>query len=121
MKVGVVGSRGLSINNLEKYMPDNVSEIISGGAIGIDRCAAKYAKENNIKLTEFLPEYDKFYKTAPLRRNITIIEHSDLVLAFWDEKSRGTAFVIKKCIEKNVPVRVYIPKADNTYILKEDE
>ncbi len=28
-------------------------------------------------------EYDKYGRSAPLKRNITIIEHADLVLAFW--------------------------------------
>ncbi len=44
MKVAIIGSRGLQVNNLEKYLPSNISEIVSGGAKGIDCCAAKYAK-----------------------------------------------------------------------------
>lgn len=30
MKVAVVGSRGLKVSNLGKYLPDSVTEIISG-------------------------------------------------------------------------------------------
>ena len=32
MKVAVVGSRNLYVNDLGKYLPENVTEIISGGA-----------------------------------------------------------------------------------------
>ena len=31
MKVAVVGSRGLSISNLEAYLPEDTTEIVSGG------------------------------------------------------------------------------------------
>lgn len=109
MKVAVVGSRNLRVDDLGKYLPDSVTEIISGGARGVDTCAREYALSQGIKLTEFLPEYDKYGRVAPLRRNITIIEYADLVLAFWDGNSRGTKFVIDKCKERGVPVKIYRP------------
>lgn len=108
MKVAVIGSRGLTVKNLEKYLPPDTTEIISGGARGIDACAREYAVSHGIKLTEFLPEYEKYGKNAPLKRNITIIEAADIVLAFWDGKSHGTKFVIEKCREVGKTVRVEI-------------
>ena len=107
MKVSVIGSRGLTVDNLEKYLPEDTTEIISGGARGIDTCARNYALTHNIKLTEFLPEYEKFGRIAPLKRNITIIQNSDIVLAFWDGSSHGTKFVIDKCREFGVKVVIY--------------
>ena len=109
MRVAVVGSRGLTVPDLEKYLPDGVSEIVSGGARGVDTSAAVWARAHGVPLTEFLPEYDKYGRRAPLLRNITIIDYSDLVLAFWDGRSRGTAFVIEICRERSVPVRVFCP------------
>lgn len=108
MKVAVIGSRGLSVTDLGRYLPENATEIVSGGAKGVDTSAREYAKKNGIKLTEFLPEYTKYGRSAPLKRNITIIEYSDIVLAFWDGKSRGTKFVIDNCRKLGVKVRVYI-------------
>lgn len=106
MKVAVIGSRGLTIDNLGKYLPKETTEIISGGAKGVDACAREYAVSHGIKLTEFLPEYEKYGKSAPLKRNITIIEAADVVLAFWDGKSRGTKFVIEKCREVGKTVMI---------------
>ena len=97
------------MEHLEKYLPETTTEIVSGGAKGIDTCARNYALAHGLKLTEFLPEYDKYGRGAPLRRNITIIEYADLVLAFWDGKSRGTKFVIDNCKKRNIPVVVYRP------------
>ena len=109
MKVAVVGSRGLTVSNLEKYLPDGVTEIVSGGAKGIDTCAREYAITNGIKLTEYLPEYKKYGRSAPLKRNITIIEYADLVLAFWDGTSRGTKYVIDNCKGRGILVKVFVP------------
>ena len=108
MRIAVIGSRRLSVANLEKYLPSDVTEIVSGGAKGVDTLAREYALTHNLKLTEFLPEYDKFGRSAPLKRNITIIEYADLVLAFWDGKSRGTQFVIDNCKKRNIPVKMFV-------------
>ena len=108
MKVAVIGSRGLQVNSLEKYLPENTAEIVSGGARGVDTSARNYAISHNIKLTEFLPKYDKYGKAAPLKRNIQIIEYADLVLAFWDGKSRGTKFVIENCKKRNISFQVFM-------------
>lgn len=108
MKVAVIGSRGLSVSDLIRYLPENTTEIVSGGAKGVDTSAREYALSHGIKLTEFLPEYTKYGRSAPLKRNITIIEYSDIVIAFWDGKSRGTKFVIDNCRKLGVEVRVYI-------------
>lgn len=108
MKVAVIGSRGLRVDNLEKYLPKETTEIVSGGARGIDTCAREYAVRNNIKLTEFLPEYERYGRSAPLKRNLLIIDYADYVLAFWDGKSYGTKYVIDNCKKKNKPVRVLI-------------
>ncbi|MCQ4022767.1 MULTISPECIES: DUF2493 domain-containing protein [unclassified Ruminococcus] len=107
MKVAVIGSRTLTVNNLQDYLPHNTDEIVSGGAIGIDSCAKKYATKNKIKYTEFLPDYKSYGRSAPLKRNIQIIDYSDMILAFWDGKSRGTQHVIKCCMETGKKIKIF--------------
>lgn len=106
MKVAIIGSRNLTVNNIEDYLPEKTTEIISGGAKGIDECAEKFAFANKIHFMKFLPEYNKYGKAAPLKRNLQIIEYSDCVLAFWDGKSRGTQYVINMCKKVDKPVIV---------------
>ncbi len=107
MKVVVIGSRGLYVEHLGNNLPADTTEIISGGARGVDRSAREYALQHGLKLTEYLPEYNRYGRAAPLKRNKTIIENADFVLAFWDGESRGTKFVIDACKKQNIPVKVY--------------
>ncbi|MCM1543751.1 MAG: DUF2493 domain-containing protein [Ruminococcus sp.] len=106
MKVAIVGSRNLKIDDLGKYLPEGTDEIVSGGAIGIDRCAREYALSHNLKLTEFLPDYDSYSRRAPLLRNLDIINYADEVIAFWNGISHGTKFVIDNCKKKNKKITI---------------
>lgn len=110
MKVAIIGSRSLTVTDFEKYLPADTTEIVSEGAVGIDTCAREYAKRCGIPLTEFLPDYDKYGRRAPLLRNDLIVEYADMVIAFWDGKSRGTQYVIRKCRETNTPYKVFMPE-----------
>lgn len=110
MKVAIIGSRGLELRDFSPYLPPETSEIVSGGAYGIDRCARRFANSHGIKLTEFLPDYDSYGRRAPLLRNLEIIDYADLVLAFWDGSSRGTYFVIENCKKKGKPFKLFTVK-----------
>lgn len=110
MKVAIIGSRNLNLEDFSAYLPPETTEIVSGGARGIDQCARRYAHRHGLKLTEFLPDYESYGRSAPIRRNVTIIEYSDLVLAFWNGHSRGTKFVIDRCRELNKPIRIFLQK-----------
>ena len=107
MILAVIGSRGLVVDDLSKYIPEGVTEIVSGGARGIDLCARAYANAHGIKLTEFLPDYAKYGRSAPIRRNVQIIEYADEICAIWDGRSKGTAFVIKECERRGKPVKIH--------------
>ena len=107
MKVAVIGSRTLTVPDLGKYLPPDTTEIISGGAKGVDTSAREHAQAHGMALAEFLPDYEKYGRGAPLRRNIDIIARADMVLAFWDGKSNGTKFVIDTCKKLGVPVKVF--------------
>ena len=104
MKLAIIGSRGIKNINFSKYISENVTEIVSGGAKGVDTLAREFALSKKIKLTEFIPDYKRYGKAAPLMRNLSIIEYSDSVIAFWDGQSKGTKFVIDNCKKSNKPI-----------------
>lgn len=114
MRIAIIGSRELNGSEESCYkkicekVPRNCTEIVSGGAGGIDTLAEKYAHENSLLFKRFEPEYHKYGKKAPLIRNAQIIEYANLVLAFWDGKSRGTAQAVKTCCEINKLVEIFL-------------
>ena len=59
MKLAIVGSRNLTVENLDAYLPEGVTEIVSGGARGVDACARMYAQAHGIPITEFLPDVEQ--------------------------------------------------------------
>ena len=94
MKLAIIGSRTIKNIDIEKYIPENVCEIVSGGAVGVDTCAAEYARAHGIKLVEFLPQYELYGRGAPIIRNKKIVDYADRVLVFWNGNSKGTLSVI---------------------------
>ena len=107
MKLAVIGSRSITSYPLDEVIPADTEEIISGGARGIDTLAREYAQAHGIPCTEIRPDYARYGKGAPLRRNLEIIEKADLVIALWDGKSTGTAHTIRKCREIGKPVVIF--------------
>lgn len=105
MKLAIVGSRRLTADP-SGYVPTDVTEIVSGGAHGVDQCAKAYAQANGLKLTEFLPAYARYGQAAPLRRNEEIVRYADAVLVFWDGESAGTRYVIELCKTYGKPVQI---------------
>ena len=106
MKLAIIGSRDLTITNISDYINSEVTEIVSGGAKGVDSAVAEYAKIKNIPLTEFLPDYSRYKRAAPLKRNEQIAEYADEALAFWNGISKGTLYTIElfKKLDKKVTV-----------------
>lgn len=111
MKIGIVGSRNIKnpedvYRKICENIPRNCSEIVSGGAAGVDTLAERYARENGLFLTLFLPKYDKYGKNATVLRNSEIVEYSDMIYAFWDMESHGTQITLKKCIDSGKPYKI---------------
>ena len=111
MKIAVIGSRGITVTNLSDYVT-GATEIASGGAAGVDTCAAEYAEKKRLKLTVFLPEYERYGRGAPIVRNKKIVDYADSVVAFWDGKSKGTFSVVKYAEKTGKPCKIVICKSE---------
>ena len=115
IKLAIVGTRNpkLSYNEwenilLQEFSPNDLSLIVSGGATGIDTYAKLFAGRHHIPLMEFLPDYSKYGKSAPLRRNLQIVKEATNVIAFPSAESRGTFHTITEArkLHKSLVVRV---------------
>lgn len=112
MRLAIVGSRSFNdYPSFEKEILDNidisnVTEIISGGAVGTDRLAEIFADKYNIPIKILSPDWKRYGKRAGIIRNIDIVKEAELVFAFWDGVSKGTSFGIREAIKRNVCLRV---------------
>ena len=106
MKLAIVGSRVLTNVTLDQYVPEGTEEIVSGGAVGVDFCAAKYAKVHGLALTEFLPQYKRYGRAAPIIRNKEIVDYVDKIIIFWNGTSKGTLAVIKYARQVGKPFEI---------------
>ncbi len=116
MRVGVIGSRSVGerfYTRLCELVPPEATEIVSGGAHGADALGKRYAQEHGLKYTEFAPDYARYRRGAPIKRNARIAEYADFVVALWDGKSHGTANAVHTCLKVHTPVDVVICDPDS--------
>jgi len=95
MKLAIVGSRTFTDylfleSTIMTRINKTVTEIVSGGAPGADSLAEDFAKKFRLKMKVFPADWKRLGKKAGCLRNISIIEYSDIVIAFWDFVSPGT-------------------------------
>ena len=108
MRLAIIGSRtfndyALLLASAQKYFKGEIETVISGGAKGADSLAKRFASYWNFEYKEFPAEWDKYGKSAGFIRNQTIVDNCDMVLAFWDGESRGTADTIAKAKKAKKP------------------
>lgn len=80
--------------------------IVSGMARGADALGVRFAHETGTKLYEFPANWDLYGKRAGFERNKEMGYFSDMLLAFWDRKSRGTHHMIAFMYDLKKPVTV---------------
>lgn len=111
MIFGIVGSRGFTdyqkmIKCLKPYKK-LITKVVSGGAKGADSLARTYAAENKIPYIEFEADWDTDGKQAGFIRNTRIVKASDVIVAFWDLESKGTAHTLKCAKASEVPIIIF--------------
>ncbi len=106
MKLAIIGSRALSQITIDEYIPQGVTEIVSGGATGVDTLAREFANRKGLPFTEFLPRYNRYGRAAPIKRNEEIAKYADEALALWDGKSKGTAYTVDLFKKLGKPITV---------------
>lgn len=119
--VAVVGGRSVSdYEFVKRAFFDAVMEegldigsvvIVSGGAKGVDSLARRLARELGLDMVEILPDWERFGKSAGMRRNGEIVRLADVVVAVPAPDSRGTIDAIVKArkMKKKVYVKEYDP------------
>jgi len=112
MKLAIVGSRGFDSyaylsKTLEIYF-SQIDEIVSGGARGADSLGGRYAREHEIPLKEFIPDWNLYGKSAGFKRNEQIVDEATALAAYWDGQSHGTKHSINLARNLQKPVIIFL-------------
>jgi len=114
MRVIVAGSRDVvntsNVFNRLSLSTFDITEVVCGGARGVDSIGRQWAKEAGIPVKMFPAYWDKYGKSAGYRRNVDMAKYADALIAIWDGESRGTKHMIDIANEKGIPAEVYILK-----------
>ena len=112
MKVIIAGSRSINDYALVKQAIEkaafSITEVVSGGANGVDKLGEKWALENNIPIKQFLPDWNAHGKAAGPIRNSEMVAYSDALIAVYDGISKGTKDTITKVQNANKQAFIYI-------------
>lgn len=111
MKTIIAGSRNIVDQEIiEKAVHESkfqITEVVEGGAKGVDTLARIWAEENRLPVREFKAEWRKYGKRAGPIRNRAMAEYADALIAIWDGNSRGTLNMIETAKKLDLKVFIY--------------
>ena len=90
----------------ENMLPDTFT-VISGNARGADKVGEYLAKLWDLPLEIYPADWNQHGKSAGYIRNKQMADIADMLVAFWDGKSRGTAHMINTMKQQHKPVFVF--------------
>lgn len=111
MKTIIAGSRrGVSRGDVEVAMRHcrwHVTEVVSGGARGVDKHGEEWAREHKIPVYRMPADWNKHGRSAGPIRNRQMALYADALIAIWDGNSQGTEDMIEQARKQRLDVIVY--------------
>lgn len=112
MRVVVAGSRNIFDYELLKRAIDEsgfeITEIVSGGAKGIDSLGEHWAAHNSVACKVFNADWQQFGRRAGPLRNKEMAEYADALIAIWDGESKGTKNMILNAQNSGLQIHVHM-------------
>lgn len=117
----IAGSRpvdGDSIVSLDK-MTDLIEDlkldlktVVCGDAMGVDNMGAKYAEVKGLKVKHMPAKWKEtpngpVDRAAGYKRNAEMARYGDILIAFWDGESRGTAHMVSIMRDLGKPIYMF--------------
>lgn len=113
MKLIIAGSRTIkptielireAIRALKPSNSPPISEIVSGGALGVDSEGEHWASHAGVPVKRFRPDWLTHGLAAGPIRNREMAEYGDALLLIWDGVSSGSASMRREMLIRKKPV-----------------
>lgn len=113
LKTIIAGSRSVIDYSLLKLAIENIdweiSEVVSGGANGVDKLGERWAKDNSVDIKQFIPDWNGPHKKgAGFMRNIQMAKYAEAAVIIWDGISKGAQHMIKEANAHGLRVIVFL-------------
>lgn len=119
MRIVISGSRTITDEKwIERILCGQLGSgdlVVTGGCRGVDKIAHDWARRMFCKTKVMPADWDTHGKAAGPIRNAQMMEDADLLLAFWDGKSRGTRNAIDEARKRGVETHIFYRPAQTDY------
>lgn len=111
MKTIIAGSRHINSKQIVQDAIDScpwrdeISEVVCGGANGVDRQGSWWAERNHIAIKDFPADWKTYGKSAGPIRNHQMAQYADALILVWDGTSKGSADM--KRWAEHMQLRIY--------------
>lgn len=116
----IAGCRGITdyplVTEAVKISGFDITEVVSGGAMGVDALGERWADENEIPIRRFPAYWKEYGKMAGPMRNKEMAKYAEALIAVWDGKSRGTSNMIDEGRKERL--KIYIHRIDGSPVVK---
>jgi len=115
MKVIIAGSRNIEdyalvVKTIQSSGYD-ITEVVTGCAVGVDRLGEQWARTNNIPIKEMPANWNSHGNSAGPIRNRDMAIYADAAIIIWDGESRGTRNMIENMIRRKKPYHIGMTSA----------
>jgi predicted Rossmann fold nucleotide-binding protein DprA/Smf involved in DNA uptake len=112
VKVAIVGSRHFSdpdrVSGYVNALPHGAS-IITGSASGVDAAATRAARAKDIPVQVIPASFDELADPKKAEaRNQRLVDACDVLVAFWDGRSKGTRNTVARALDSGKEVHVFV-------------
>ena len=111
MKTIIAGSRSVTdldlVADAVRASGFDITEVVSGGAPGVDSLGEQWAEQHGIPVTRFPADWKRYGRRAGPIRNTEMAEYAEALIAVWDGRSRGTKNMIQLARQRGLRVFVF--------------
>lgn len=111
-RVIIAGSRTATQEDVDKALAqcewvDDATSVVSGTAKGADQYGEKWAENSGLSVMRYAANWNKHGKSAGFRRNQTMAENAEALVAVWDGESNGTRNMIAIAKKRGLRISVF--------------